>query len=412
MKYPVKSILFLGIGGVSMHQLAIAMKDMGVKVFGYDQQHNKYTKICEQHGIKVSHKFVKEFCAVDVCVATGGFKHAKYYSYLNKNNIPILDRAEVLGWISQKFKTVIAVAGTHGKSTTATLIYEILRTAGKNVSCHIGADVRSSRFSLSDEILVVEACEYNKSFLKLKPTYSVVTNVEQEHMDSYGNFFNLRSAFLTFLKRGKKRFVFKEKSTDFFKRVSGVDFVEINNSVQTKLKGEYNLKNVSLAVEVCKSLGVGESDIKQVVSKFSGIPRRYQYLGEYQNGKIYLDYAHHPTEIKSFLTTFKEENTNIQIIFQPHTYSRTKSFFNEFVSVLSDYKNLIIYKEYPAREKKFQGKSAKDLFLAIKEINPHVKYCTNEKMLITNLLNNCSIAFVGAGDINLIAESLVLKAKF
>jgi len=412
MKYFVRKILFLGVGGISMHQLAISIKKMGVKVFGYDLHESKYTKMCEENGIKVVHKFDKEVCDVDICVSTGAIKSLRYLDYLKSHNIPILDRADVLGWLCSKFKKVIAVAGTHGKSTTATLIYEILRMSGKKVSCHIGADVKNYHFDLNDEFFVVEACEYNKSFLKIKPNISVVTNVEKEHMDSYGSFFNLRSAFLSFLKKSEQRFVYVDKSTKFLKKYNNINFVEkCNLNINPKIKGEHNLKNISLAVAVCLDLGVAEKDIIKAVNLFDGVPRRYEFIGNYKNSKVYIDYAHHPTEIKAFVETFKAENEKYQIIFQPHTYSRTKTFFKDFVSVLSKVENLIIYKEYSAREKTNNGLSAKDLFDEIKKQNINVKYCSNKKSLEKFLEKNSSIAFVGAGDINIIAENIVEKIR-
>ena len=128
---------------------------------------SKYTKICEDNGVEITTKFNADFCNVDLCVVTGAIKKNKYLTILKKRGVKVVDRAEVLSWFCKQFKTVIAVAGTHGKSTTANLIYEILRLAGKKVSCHIGADVFLSRFNLNDDFLIVEACEYNKSFLSL-----------------------------------------------------------------------------------------------------------------------------------------------------------------------------------------------------------------------------------------------------
>lgn len=410
MKYFVRKVLFLGVGGISMHQLAIAIKKMGVKVFGYDISESKYTKLCEENGIKVVNKFDKDICNVDLCVKTGAIKNGKFLEYLKNRNVPILDRAEILAWLCGKFKKVIAVAGTHGKSTTASVIYEILRMSGKKVSCHIGADVKHFNFDLSDDILVVEACEFNKSFLKLKPHIAVVTNVEKEHMDCYGSFFNLKTAFLTFLKKAETRFVYDEKSTRFFKKYSNINFVTLTNlKINPQIKGEHNLKNISLAVAVCKSLGVDEKTILEAVNNFIGVPRRYEYLGDINASKIYIDYAHHPTEIKAFVETFKKENKNIQIIFQPHTFSRTKKFLKDFVSVLSGVENLIIYKEYSARETQKDGMSAKELFLEIKKHNLNVKYCANKNSLLKNLDENTSIAFVGAGNINLIANEIVAR---
>ena len=391
-----------------MHQLAIAIKNIGVKVYGYDLHESKYTQYCEQKGIKVFHKFNKEICNVDLCVTTGAIKNSKFFDYLKKNNVPIIDRADLLGWFCKQFKTVIAVAGTHGKSTTASLIYHTLRGAEKKVSCHIGADIPNARFDLKDDILVVEACEYNKSFLKLKPTISVVTNIEREHMDSYGSLFNLRSSFVSFLKRGDKRFVFVDKSTKFLNKYPNINIVSVTNlNINPIIKGEHNLKNISLAIEVCKSLGVNDETIIKAVDSFKGVSRRYEFIGTYNKSKIYIDYAHHPTEIKAFVETFQKESTNTQYVFQPHTYSRTKTFLKEFVSVLSKIENLIIYKEYSAREKRDQGICAKELFFEIEKYNKNVKYCENIKTLKKELKENYYIAFVGAGDINLVAEQII-----
>lgn len=408
MNYEFKSVLFLGIGGISMHQLALAFKSMGVKVFGYDLHKSKYTKICEDNGIKVVHKFDKDICDVDLCVKTGAVNNSKFLNHLKIVGCPIIDRAEVLGWLCSKFKKVIAVAGTHGKSTTASLIYEILRVAGKKVSSHIGAEVFAPRFVLSDDYLVVEACEYNKSFLSLFPHISVITNVEREHMDCYDNLFNLQNAFWTFLRRGKERFVFLDNSTSFLKRYKNINFVGLTDlKFSTKLKGEHNMKNISLAVAVCKSLGVDDEIIKKGIKSFGGIPRRYECIGKFNNEKVFIDYAHHPTEIKAFIETFNQEFKHNQIIFQPHTYSRTKNFFNDFILVLSRVENLIIYKEYSAREKEIVGATAKDLFLEIKKYNPNVIYCENYKSVLKNIKPNHTLAFVGAGDINLVAEKTI-----
>lgn len=412
MNYQFRSVLFLGVGGISMHQLALTLKSMGVQVFGYDAKESKYTKLCEDRGIKVVHKFDKNICNVDLCVKTGAVNNAKFLTYLKNADCPIVERAELLSWLSSKFKKVIAVAGTHGKSTTASLIYEILRVAGKKVSCHIGAEVFASRFVLGDDYLIVEACEYNKSFLSLFPDVSVVTNIEREHMDCYGNMFNLKSAFLTFLRRGEKRFVYLDRTTSFLKKYKNIHFVTLTNlNFSTKLKGEYNLKNISLAVEVCRSLGVDDFTIKNAIKTFGGIPRRYECIGKINNHQVFIDYAHHPTEVASFIETFKQEFQLNQIVFQPHTYSRTKTFFKEFVSLLSKVENLIIYKEYSAREKTIIGATAKDLSLAIQQENPNVIYCDNEKSLLKNVKRNCSIAFVGAGDINKVAEEIISRMR-
>lgn len=408
MKIEIKSVLFLGVGGISMHQLALAFKKMGLNVFGYDSKITQYTKLCENAGIKFTNKFKKSFLDVDLCVKTAAIKEDnKFLKEVIKKNIKVIDRAEALSWLMKKFKNVIAVAGTHGKTTTATLIYEMLKTKFEKVSCHIGADIKNSRFELGDDFLVVEACEYNKSFLKLYPNVTVVTNVEPEHLDSYGNFFNLKLSFVKFFKRGELRFVGDDKSNTFLKKYGAIVGSHTELNLNPKLKGEYNFKNINLAISVSRKFGVDDEKILNVVNSFSGVGRRFQNIGKFNDADIYIDYAHHPTEVKCFIETFVKFNPNSQIIFQPHTYSRTKYFLKEFVDILSKVDNLIIFKEYPAREKKKSGVSAKQLYEKIQRINPTIKYCATIKGLTKKMKNVDNYAFVGAGDINLIAQTLI-----
>lgn len=413
MDLNVKSILFLGIGGVSMHQLAFCYKKNGYNVIGYDAKRNEYTDICEKAGIAITTRFSADFTNVDLCIRTGAIKdNNKYIKILKLKKIPIIDRAEALAQLCNEFKCVIAVAGTHGKSTTSALIYEILREAKFKVSCHIGADVFSPRFELGDDYLVVEACEYNKSFLSLYPDIAVITNVEAEHMDSYKTMFNLRSAFSTFLRRASVRFAYNEQCNKFLNRIKNVKFISKTDlNLSPKIKGEHNLKNISLAVEVARSLKISDDIIVNAINSFVGIARRYEYIGEYNSSRIYIDYAHHPTEIQAFISTFIKDYKNALIIFQPHTYSRTKNFLLDFVRVLSSIDNVCIYKEYPAREKKSAGLSARDLYKEIKKVNSRVHYCASLKAVADKITNYDAVAFVGAGNIDQIAKKIVKITK-
>ena len=283
-----------------------------------------------------------------------------------------------------------------------------MRQDGKCVSCHIGADVFASRFNLNDDILVLEACEYNKSFLNFYPTISVVTNVEADHLDSYGSVFNLKNAFSVFLRRGKVRFINNNPTTQYLKQVKDVQIVSNTDlKLKPKIVGEHNFQNISMAVAVCKSLGVSEKVIIEAINSFVGVPRRYELLGIKNNSKVYIDYAHHPTEINAFYETFKNEHQKCLIVFQPHTYSRTKYLLKQFVDVLSKIDNLIIYKEYAAREKPWQGVSAYELFDRVKQKNPFVKFFATEKGVVKNLPKNSAIAFVGAGNIDQIAKKFI-----
>lgn len=247
-----------------------------------------------------------------------------------------------------------------------------------------------------------------QKFLKLRPDISVVTNVEAEHLDTYKNFFNLRTAFLTFLKRGQKRFVFESPNTKFLRRTKNVEFVSKTKlKIDPKIKGAYNLNNISLAIAVAQTIGIDEKTIIKAVNAFSGVPRRYEYLGQYKNTKIFIDYAHHPTELRSFIGAFSSEFNEYKIVFQPHTYSRTKLFLPEFISVLQDVKNLCIFKEYPAREKSTAGLSARDLYQELKKYNHNVRYVASIKSLLNFLAIKGATAFVGAGDIDELAKKIM-----
>lgn len=395
-----------------MHQLALAYKQLGYIVYGYDMHPSPYTDYLISEGIKIAFGFNKNFLLVDKCIKTPAIKNDnKYVCALKKLNVPIVDRAQALDELASQFKCVIAVAGTHGKSTTASLIYEILHAAHKKVSCHIGADVFAPRFNLGDDFLVVEACEFNKSFLRLHPNIAVVTNVEADHLDSYSSMFALRNAFVSFLKRAQVRFVYNENSTQYLKK-QNVNYVSGHNlTLKPHLLGEYNQKNIALAVAVCKFLKIDDYTIVKAINSFKGVPRRYEYLGKYKQTQIYIDYAHHPTEIKSFVGTFLQQNGNALIIFQPHTYSRTKYLIKEFLEVLSNINNLCIYKEYPAREKKNMGISAHELYNMLKQNNKNVKYLATVHAAIKQVEKYSAVAFVGAGDINNVALKIVKFIK-
>lgn len=408
---PNKKVLLLGVGGVSVSQLAKVFKSNSCKVFGYDLHLSSTTSNLEQMGIKITNKFNKQFLDVDFCVKTAAIKDDNpYVVALRAQNVPIFDRALVLGELIKTFKCVIAVAGTHGKSTTSALIYEILRESNKKVSCHIGADVFCPRFELGDDFVVVEACEYNKSFLNIFANISVVTNVEPEHMDCYGSFKNLQNAFATFAKRAKSRYAFDCESTQFLQKYKNIKFVPFQH-FESKLKGEYNQNNISVAAAVCKDLGVDDFVIKKVVSSFAGLPRRYEYIGDCGHTKVFIDYAHHPTEVGAFVSTFKQEYPNSLVVFQPHTYSRTKMFLNEFVDVFSNIGDVCIYKEYPAREQKKCGLDAKFLAKMVKQKNEHCQYVSNKNKVLLLAKNYDAVAFVGAGDIVEVARFVANHKK-
>ena len=410
-----------------MHSLAIYCKDMGMIVSGSDINNNKYVKQCKEHGIKtyIKHR-KKNIDGADLIVCTGAVAYSNIEVIEAENRgIKVVDRAELLAVICENFKCVIGVAGTHGKSTTCAMIYHILSEAGEKVSCHIGADVEGARLKPYDEYLVLECCEYNRSFLKFNCNIAVVLNIENDHLDCYGNMYNLRNAFITFLKHSNTKFVLDNVSTKCItnKNINHIKRAEIikdntfaiegKKYVLNNVYGEHNIDNATVAVNICKYLGLSYNKIYKALKTFQAVGRRCEILGKIGNCTIITDYAHHPTEIRASYTSLMTKYNNICVVFQPHTYSRTKLLIHDFVKLFSEIENLFIFKEYSARENKTKGYSAKQLCeyldnaIYVKNYRSLKKFISNNQMC----LNYDCIAFIGAGDINEVGQKIMKSLK-
>ena len=415
-----KHIHFVGIGGVSMYLLAMYCKQLGIEVSGSDIKASNYTNKCKSVGIKIhiGHRR-KNIGNADLVV---------YTSAVDNNNIEIIEaqdkaiklitRAELLAIVCRTFKCVIGISGTHGKSTTCAMLYHVLKQSGKKVSCHIGADIEGASISPNDEYLVVECCEYNRSFLQISCDISVVLNIDNDHLDCYQNMYNLQNAYKTFLKHAKTRFIFDNPTTKCIKNkalhIKPAEIIDINTFnynnnkfVLDNVYGKHNINNATVVAEICSHLGISYTKIYRALKTFKSAKRRCEIVGRYKNCDIITDYAHHPTEIENLYNALKLKYGGVYIIFQPHTYSRTKILLHEFVNLFSKMDNLILFKEYPARENKSKGYSA----LELKQYLDNAIYVKNynqiKKWLInTDFKDNSCIAFVGAGDINKVAEKV------
>ena len=425
-----RHVHFVGIGGVSMYLLALYCKDYGLEVSGSDVAKSKYTDICKRRGVKIyiGHKR-KNINSADLVVHTSAVNCSNVeIMEAVEREIKVIDRAELLAYICKKFKCVIGISGTHGKTTTSAMIYHILRESGKKVSCHIGADIKDARLDPSDEYLVLECCEYNKSFLRFNCDIGVVLNIDNDHLDCYQNMYNLRHAFNTFLKRAKTRFVFDNMSTSYIKgrvtRIKPAEVVGVNKFVYNERKfvldnvyGEHNINNATVAIAICLHLGLSYTKIYKTLRTFVSAGRRCQELGVVGSVDVITDYAHHPSEIECVYNSLRLKYKHVYIIFQPHTYSRTKLLLHDFVKVLGGIDNLFIYKEYPARESKNKGYSAKQL-CGYMDNAKYIKNYRQLKQSINDLTfnNNTCIVFVGAGDVNLVGERFVkdfgIKVEF
>lgn len=420
-----RHIHFVGIGGISMYLLALYCKDSKMVVSGSDVRASKYTKICKENGIKITigHKRKNIDCCDLVVYTSAVDENNVEIVEATKRKIKVIDRAELLSHISKKFKYVIGIAGTHGKTTTSAMIYHILRESGKKVSCHIGADVQNARLNPNDDYLVLECCEYNRSFLRLYYNVGVVLNVDNDHLDCYGNMYNLQNAFKTFLKRAKTRFIFDTDSTKCIKnkgiRIKPATVLEVNKFMYNDRKfvldnvfGTHNINNATVAVGVCLNLGLSYTKVSRALKTFKPAGRRCQVLGKINGIDVLTDYAHHPSEIKCLIDGLKLKYNNVYMVFQPHTFSRTKLLIHEFVRLFSEVDNLWIFKEYSAREHESKGYSAKQLCEYLDNAIYVKNYTQLKKIFPTNQLefNDC-VVFVGAGDIYDIGIRWVSKSR-
>ena len=360
----IKKVYFIGIGGIGISALAKLAHSRGMEVSGINDDDSPVTlDPLRELGIKV-------FMKADV--ATVAIPEADLYVYsdawLNrgpeimevakKSGKPILSYAEALGSFIKNYK-VIAISGTHGKTTTTAMVADILIDAGFDPTVIVGSFVKKfgSNFkSGKSQYLVVEADEYNRHMLYLNPYIGAITNIEADHLDCYKDLDDIKSAFDKFLSHSKN------KISDYQKYINKVPALSV--------PGEHNRKNAALALGIAEMLGVDESISKKSLENFEGTWRRLEKRGTTKDGTIiYDDYAHHPTEVRASIEGLREfypiGHSKITIIFQPHLYSRTKALFNDFAKCFKGADKIVLLPIYFAREAKDESISSGKLAEAI-----------------------------------------------
>ena len=412
-----------------MNSLAKYLFSRGARVTGSDARMSDASLQLNQLGIKtqLGHKpdYIK---TADLVVATGAIADDNpEIVYAKAHGIEVVSRAEMLGEICKDFDKVIAVAGCHGKSTTSAMIYSILRASGASVSCHIGAQTQDARMQYGDEYLVVEACEFKRSFLHIKPYLAVITNVEKDHLDCYKDLTDIQDTFRQFADSAQYVIVGQNPTTEFLgvkKQDYVVQKVYFDSTAQLtefsivtdrcvpitiSTLGGYNVDNATLSARVAWFLGFSDCAIVNGLRDFKPVARRSQLIGKFNDADVVIDYAHHPTEIRQFYEAMKFVYHEMLFIFQPHTYTRTKALLGDFVETLKTIDNLVIYKEYSARETSSMGVSSKQLVDILKQNGVKAKYAGN-KLSLQRLMKKTdydAILFVGAGDIASIAGEIV-----
>ena len=360
----IKKVFFVGIGGIGISAIARMMLLEGKQVFGSDISENEITNELKKLGAKIFTGQGVELIPTNVDLIIYSIAIKKYDSVFCKKleqlGVPLMSYPEMLGVVTAD-KYTIAVAGTHGKTTTTAMIAKILIDAGLDPSVIVGSllkDYKSNLVMGKSELFVVEACEYERSFLNLKPKILVITNIEAEHLDYYKDLADIKNAFDQLMSQSENVI------SDYTKFLDKVP--------KLKLPGEHNRMNAAAAFAVADFLNIDEDIIRKSLTEFSGTSRRLEKRGVTEVGTIiYDDYAHHPTEIKASLQALRElypeSEKDIIILFQPHLYSRTKALFGDFSKSFKGTDKILLLPIYFAREAKDESVSSEKLAEAISQ---------------------------------------------
>ena len=429
----IEQIYFIGIGGIGMSALAFHFIRLGKTVYGYDRIESEISNELEDKGALIEYDFNLKLAKQiqydkSLIIFTPAVKsNQPVYNYFKSNNFELYKRAEILGQLS-KNSICIAVAGTHGKTTITSMLAFLLKENDEPVTAYLGGvseNYQSNYIHNGDGVMVVEADEFDKSLLQLQPDYALISNIDADHLDIYKNKEDLEQAFFDFsrlVEDHQKLFHLKglplngqsisvESKADHHQKNLRIengayifDWVtphHIIKDVKLKMPGKHNLFNALAALALASAYKPEKAeDFANSLHKFIGVKRRFNYIKNNLNKIIIDDYAHHPAEIKAVLEAIKEMHAgeSIMAIFQPHLFSRTRDFANEFAEILSQFDNIKLLDIYPARETPIEGITAEYLCSKIKNDNKEV--IQKDDILPAIKTTNCEvIALMGAGDI-------------
>lgn len=446
---PGAHIHFIGIGGISMSGLAMVMLKKGYKVTGSDRAHTHITENLERHGAVITLGHAAENVhGADLVVHTAAVHDDNpEMAEAKRLGLHLIDRAEFLGAIMREYHHAVGVAGTHGKTTTTSMLSHALIKAGEDPTISLGGELDliggNIRVGHSD-CFVTEACEYTNSFLKFFPTIALITNIEEDHLDFFSGIEEIRESFRRFAELTKGigsvvawgadeniRIALDGCGCDIHFYGIGKDFeyhanpeyekglarfdVYHNDKKLCHLKlsvpGEHNVLNAIAAIAVCDLMGADLEKAAAGIEEFHGTHRRFEHKGFINGAEIIDDYAHHPTEIAATLKAVRSSGYNkVWCVFQPHTYTRTRTLWDEFVSAFDNVDELILVDIYAAREQ-YDGKTrSEDLARAIAERGVHTRYCRSfseaEELLRKELKPGELLLTMGAGNVVEIGEDL------
>ena len=434
----IKNIYFIGIGGIGMSALARYFNTQGVVVSGYDKTPTTLTDDLEKEGIKIH--FEDDVNQIDktatVVVYTPAIPASHHeLNYCKDNGYNVVKRSDVLNWITENAFT-IAIAGTHGKTTTTSMTAHILRHTGYGCNAFLGgiaSNYGTNFWSHEKNVVVVEADEYDRSFLKLAPNIAVVTAVDPDHLDIYGTPEEVLKAFGQFTDKIKNGGTLIQKlGTEFLvdasnKKVFSYGYNKDNASFHTSnlkvvdgsyifdivhpdgvmhdvvlnMGGLHNVENATAAIAIALTLGIEEIKIKDAVAAFNGVKRRFEYKVKRDNKVLIDDYAHHPEELNALIGGVRSlyPNEKMVLVFQPHLYSRTQDQATGFMEVMDKADEVILLPIYPARELPIEGVSSEMLLEGMK-LKAKKVMSKDELMQWAATTNDKLIVMAGAGDID------------
>lgn len=444
---------FIGIGGISMSGLAEILIDAGFPVSGSDARKSPLTQHLAAKGAKISYPQMASNIndSIDLVVYTAAIANDNpEFVAASENNIPLMTRASLLGQIMKNYKIPIAISGTHGKTTTTSMVSEVLLAADTDPTLSIGGILKSIGGNIrvgNSDYFVTEACEYTNSFLSFFPRVSIILNIEEDHMDFFKDIDDIRCSFRKFadilpadgtliINKGIDRL---EELVDGLKcniitfgSDPGADYSYTDavydalgrgsytllksgkrcGTVKLGVVGEHNILNSLSVVALMDTLGIDSATVLDALSAFQGTDRRFEHKGEIGGVQILDDYAHHPTEITATLKAAANyPHKTLWCVFQPHTYTRTKAFLQDFAKALSLADKVILTDIYAAREKNTIGISSMDLLRELEKLGTECYYFESfdeiENFLLKNCINGDLLITMGAGDVVKIGESLL-----
>lgn len=448
----INHVHFIGIGGIGNSAIAEILLEKNIKVSGSDIKSSAITDNLINQGasISIGHK-AENITTPDIVVYSSAIGESNVeFVNAKEKDIPLMNRAEILGELISTYDTSIAVSGTHGKTTTTSMITCILKDLNIEPTALVGGNLEAIKGNVlkgTGQVILTEACEYKENFLNLNPTYGIILNIEEDHLDYFDDLEHIIEAFVKFSKNIPKEGALIVNNDDYntkrihqyvdakvitigitqksdyqAKNITFDDFSnptfdifyqdELVTKCSLKVPGMHNIYNALSAIALTSLFEEDISIIAEKISNFSGVHRRFEYLGKYNDAFIVDDYAHHPTEIKATLSTTKKLDTEkIICVFQPHTYSRTKELLLEFATAFSDADEVIITDIYAAREENTYNISSEDLVNELQKEKKNIKLIKElddcESYLKEHINPNEIVIFCGAGNIRSVGENLV-----